>query len=76
MGAAVVTWAACLSPLLLAVSSWLGSGAGAAAVLASSQHSVLRLPLVLGAVALTATVALLNNLRSRFIFVDYVHAHR
>ncbi|GAB4823576.1 hypothetical protein N2152v2_010622 [Parachlorella kessleri] len=74
VGAAVLTWAAWLSPLLLAASAWLGSGAAAA--VASSQQPLLRLPLVLGAIALTAAAALLTNVRSRFIFVDYVHAHR
>ncbi|GAB4823577.1 hypothetical protein N2152v2_010623 [Parachlorella kessleri] len=75
-GAAVLTWAAWLSPLLLAASAWLGSGAAAASAVAGSQQPLLRLPLVLGAVALTAAAALLTNLRSRFIFINYVHAHR
>ena len=76
VGAAVLTWAAWLSPLLLAASGRLGSGAAAAAAAAASQQPLLRLPLMLAAAAVTAAAALLSNVRSRFIFVDYVHAHR
>ncbi len=74
-GAALLAWATWLSPLLLAVSTLARPGAAAAAAGAITLPRLGLMPLLLVA-ALTAAAVLLGKVRSRFIFRDYVHAHK
>ena len=75
VGAAVLAWATLLSPLLLGVSAWLGSTPAAATVAAFKPSAGMAVALLVTA-ALTAAAALLHKVRSKFLFVDYDHAHR
>ncbi|GAB4823562.1 hypothetical protein N2152v2_010608 [Parachlorella kessleri] len=73
-GAAVLALATWLSPLLYTLSTRVGPQA-AAATMASSRPSLVVAPVLLAA-ALTSAAALLSKLRDKFIFEDYIHAHK
>ncbi|GAB4823560.1 hypothetical protein N2152v2_010606 [Parachlorella kessleri] len=74
--AAVLVWAASLSPLFVVVSALLVPGAATGTPAAPQPAIGLALTAVLLAAALTAGVVILRRSRNMFLFVDYDHAHK